>query len=302
MLILTIWPIFALILLGAALARGGVPGAGFWPAAERLNYMLLFPALLVATLADAPLSDPALLRLGGAVVLTILIAFALLVIFRRLRPMPASRFGPSVQGVIRFNTYLGLAVTASLAGPAGVERAAVLLAIAVPLVNVLSIAALTEAGAGAAGTLRRMARAIWTNPLILACVLGFALALGGVGLPFGADRFMGLLGQASLPLGLLTVGAALRPAAVGRDVAALAGVGVARLVLMPVLAAGVAWALALGGTEALVLIVFAAIPTAPTAYVLTTQLRGDGPYMAGLITSQTLASALTLPLILAILP
>ena len=74
MLLISIWPIFALICLGHALARSGFPGPGFWPMADRLNYFLLFPALLVSSLAEAPVDDPGLLRLGGASIATILTA------------------------------------------------------------------------------------------------------------------------------------------------------------------------------------------------------------------------------------
>lgn len=296
MLIFTIWPLFGLICLGYGLARSGFPEAGFWPAAERINYFILFPALLVSSLVDAPVRDPQILRLGGAAVVTIAIAASALVLLRQLRPVPAARFGPAMQGVVRFNTYLGLAITTSLAGGAGMERAAVVLAIAVPLVNVLSIMALTEASVwrNPLALLKTMAR----NPLILACVAGIALALAGTGLPWGIGRFFELAAQGSLPLGLLCVGAALRPAALRSDFAALAGLGIARLMAMPALAALVGLAFGLDGTEALVLVIFSAIPTAPTAYVLTRQLGGDGTLMAGLVTAQTMASVATIPLVL----
>jgi predicted permease len=209
---------------------------------------------------------------------------------------PAARFGPALQGVVRFNTYLGLAITASLAGTEGLERAAVLLAVGVPLVNVLSIIALSEASVlrHPLPLLKTMAR----NPLILGCVVGIALALAGTGLPFGSKRVLEFLAQASLPLGLLCVGAALQPKAIRQDVVALAGPSALRLIAMPALGAGVAAIFGLDGVEALVLVVFMAIPTAPTAYVLTRQMGGDGTLMAGLVTLQTLAAVLTIPLML----
>nr|WP_254899251.1 AEC family transporter [Thalassococcus arenae] len=281
------------------MARLGFPAPGFWPEAERINYFVLFPALLVSSLAQAPVTDPALLRMGGAAVTVILLAASALVLVRIVRPMPAARFGPIVQGVVRFNTYLGLAVTTSLAGQAGLARAAVLLAVAVPLVNILSILALTEAGIGNRGA--RMARAILRNPLILACLAGIALALAGTGLPWGIGTVLDLLGRASLTLGLLCVGAALQPAALRRASADLAGIGAVRLIAMPVLAAGIGMAFGLDGVEALVLVIFAAIPTAPTAYVLTRQLGGDATLMAGLVTAQTLAAVATIPLMLKLL-
>ncbi|WP_370044465.1 MULTISPECIES: AEC family transporter [Salipiger] len=297
MLLLTIWPLFALICLGFLLARAGFPDRGFWPAAERINYFVLFPALLVANLVDAPVRDPAILRLGGAMVVTTCLAALVMTLLRStVMKAPAARFGPALQGVVRFNTYLGLAITASLAGTEGLERAAVLLAVGVPLVNVLSIIALSEASVlrHPLPLLKTMAR----NPLILGCVVGIALALAETGLPFGSKRVLEFLAQASLPLGLLCVGAALQPKAIRSDVAALAGPSLLRLMAMPALGAGVAMIFGLDGVEALVLVVFMAIPTAPTAYVLTRQLGGDGTLMAGLVTLQTLAAVLTIPLML----
>lgn len=294
----TIWPIFALICLGFALARAGWPSAEFWGAAERLNYWLLFPALLVGSLAAAPVAQ-ARDGLGpaGAGGLTILLAAGALWALRLVRPVPSARFGAALQGVIRFNTYLGLAIMGSLAGPAGLEQAALYLAVAVPLVNILSIVALRQRG----GQTGALLRAVMGNPLILACALGLALALTGTGLPGGADRFVVLLAQGSLPLGLLCVGAALRPAALGRDWLALSWVSGLRLVAMPFLAAGVAQLLGLGQGATLVLVVFSAIPTAPTAYVLTRQLNGDAGLMAGIVTLQTMLSVATLPLVLSLL-
>ncbi|MFY0634564.1 MAG: AEC family transporter [Vannielia sp.] len=297
MLILTIWPLFALICLGFLLSRRGWPDPGFWPAAEKLNYFLLFPALLVSSLANAPLTDPAILRMGGAALVAIsLAALALWALRRFALPARPARYGPAFQGVVRFNTYIGLAVTAGLTGTAGLGQAAVYLAIAVPFVNVLSIMALSEqTGLRAAPA---MARSILTNPLILACLAGIALTLSGIGLPLGTDRFLDLMGRASLPLGLLCVGAALRPEALRQDFLPLLGIGALRLIAMPLFAAFIAGAMGLTGTEALVMVVFSAIPVAPTAYVLTRQLGGDGTLMAGLVTSQTLAAVATIPLVL----
>ncbi|MDO6722061.1 AEC family transporter [Celeribacter halophilus] len=299
MLFFTIWPLFALICLGYVLVRRGFPDPGFWPAAERINYFLFFPALLVSSLANAPVRDPQVLRLGGATVVVILIAACALSLFRRAHPIPAARFGAVLQGAVRFNTYLGLAILATLTGPVGIERAAIYLAIAVPLVNVLSIMALTEVGQGR--TPLSMLRTMALNPLILACLGGIALALTGWGLPFGTGRFLDLLAQTSLPLGLLCVGAALQPATLRSDGVVLAATGALRLLLMPLLAALIARLVGLNGVEALVLVVFSAIPTAPTSYVLTRQMNGDGTLMAGIVTSQTIAAIATIPLMLWVL-
>ena len=291
-------PLFALICSGYGLYRTDLPDRAFWPAAEKLNYVLLFPALLVVNLADAPLDDPAILQLGGAAALTILIAAGALWAGRALRPMPAARFGPVLQGTVRFNTYIGLALVASLLSQDGIAIAGVYLAVAVPLVNVLSVIALSGGrGVGIAALLRP----IVTNPLILGCAVGIAIALTGLPLPDIATRFLDLLAAASLPLGLLCVGAALRPRSLGGDTVTLLATSALRLLAMPALAVAMAAVLGLPRTEASVLVIFSAIPTAASAYVLTQEMRGDARLMAGLVTLQTMLSVLTIPLVTALI-
>jgi len=67
------------------------------------------------------------------------------------------------------------------------------------------------------------------------------------------------------------------------------------------MAYGVARLTGLPTMETTILVLFFALPTAPTAYVLTRQLGGDSHLMAGIITLQTLLAAASLPLILLLL-
>lgn len=296
--VITLWPLFVLIVAGYVMERRGFPGAGFWPGAERFNYFVLFPALLFSSLASAPFGNPALPHLLVSIAVVLALLTGALVLTRALRHWPAARFGVFLQGTLRFNTYLGLAVTSALFGREGLQLAAVMLALLVPAVNVLSVWALTADGRT---TLPSLLRPILRNPLILACIAGAAVNLLGIRPAYGADSLLKLLASSSLPLGLLSVGAALRPQELGREIAPLAVNSLARLVLAPTLAFAVAALLGLPAIESAVLVVFFALPTAPTSYVLTRQMGGDGHLMAGVITLQTLLSALTLSLAIGVL-
>lgn len=290
-LLLALWPLFALIVGGYVLSRRGFPNEAFWPGAERLNYFILFPALLFNSLATAPLDNPQLPRMALAVLLGLGIAWLALLVVRRLCGWPAARFGAFSQGILRFNTYLGLAAVGSLFGQPGLTLAALMLALMVPTVNVLSVWSLTaERGVSARSLLLPIIR----NPLILACLAGALVNLSGLGLPGGSGRLLSLLAAASLPLGLLCVGAALKPEQLGGEVPALAWNSLLRLLLMPLLALAVAVGLQLPTMESTVLVLFFALPTAPTAYVLTRQLGGDANLMAGIITLQHLLAAASL--------
>jgi hypothetical protein len=297
-LLLALWPLFALIVAGFYLRRWDFPNEAFWPGAERLNYFILFPALLFSSLANAPLDNPALPRLALAVLLGLGSAWLGLLVLRRLRGWPAGRFGAFTQGALRFNTYLGLAAVGSLYGQEGLTLAALMLALMVPTVNVLSVWSLTaERGVSA----RSLLLPILKNPLILACLGGALVNLSGLGLPGGSERLLGLRAAASLPLGLLCVGAALKPEQLGGEIPALVWNSSLRLLVMPLLAWAVAYGLHLPPMESSVLVLFFALPTAPTAYVLTRQLGGDSHLMAGIITLQTLLAAASLPAILRLL-
>jgi hypothetical protein len=297
-LLLALWPLFALIIAGYFLRLRDFPSEAFWPGAERINYFVLFPALLFSSLATAPLDNPALPRLAGAVMLALGLVWVALLLLKRVRKWPAARFGAFAQGGLRFNTYLGLAAVGSLFGKEGLALAALMLALMVPTVNVMSVWALTaERGV----SVRSLLLPILKNPLILACLTGALVNLSGLGLPGGTDRLLSLLAAASLPLGLLCVGAALKPRELGGEIPALGWNSALRLLAVPLLAYAVARLLHLPAMETTIIVLFFALPTAPTAYVLTRQLGGDSHLMAGIITLQTLLAAASLPLVLTLL-
>lgn len=288
-------PIFALILLGQALRRADFPGSAFWPPAERLAYYLLLPALLLKELALADLGGYAFAPLIAVIVVSQLLMTALAYVLRPWLAADGAGFGSVYQGVIRLNTYVGLAAAPALFGRAGAPLAALALAIMVPLVNLLCVAVITHAQGRVAPW--RLAAAVLRNPLIVACALGLALNLGDLGLPWGSAGLLDILSRAALPLGLLTMGAGLHLTAVGGRAAAVGVAVVLKLVGLPLLVWAGSVVADLAPLERAVLTLFAALPGAPSAYVLARQMGGDAPLAAAIVTVQTAAAMLTLPLL-----
>jgi predicted permease len=289
-------PVFALILLGLGLRRFGFPGDGFWPAAERLTYFILFPALLVQRLAVARLSDYAV---GPVVAVAVAMLLGMTALVYGLRPwlkVDGPAFTSVYQGVIRFNTYVGLAVALAVFHAEGGTVAALVMAIMIPLINVLCVLVL-NAHAGGSVTVAGVARGLITNPLILACLTGIGLNLSGIGLPWGSAAVLEILARAALPLGLLAVGAGLRLEGLRRPGLLAAASGL-KLLALPALTAGLCWAAQPGRLETAVLVTFAALPGASTAYILARQLGGDAPLIAAIVTVETAAALVTLPVVL----
>ncbi len=290
-------PVFVLIVVGYAFQYYAFPSAEFWGLAARITYFAFFPALLINRLATAQLADVQFGALVLAVSGPVLLVSGLLLALRRVLSVSGPGFTSIFQGSIRFNTYVGLAVVGALLGNDGVALAAVMMAFLIPLVNVLSVTALTRYAAHTAADWRGVLLSLAQNPLILACLLGIALNMLGLGLPLGSGAVLEIFSRAALPMGLLTVGAGLN---LGAARAALLPVVVAsglKLLLLPALTLIACHLLGLSEMATIVAVVFAALPTATSAYILAQELGGDMPLMAAILTIQTVLAVLTMSLV-----
>ncbi|HEV2686800.1 MAG TPA: AEC family transporter [Actinomycetota bacterium] len=291
---LVLLPDFLLIVAGALLARLRVFDAAFWAGAERLVYFVLFPALLFRSLATGASSIGDSLPLVATGLAFTIFGIVLSFLARFLFHLRRGEFAACFQCGFRFNTYLALAVAERLQGPRGLAAITLLVGVLVPVVNVAAVGVLASDRRW--GVLPALGR----NPLVLACVAGLAWAVLGWPLPDLPNRVLASLGGASLALGLLTVGAALKLGVEGGlPLPAAAYWTGLKLVALPACAWIVGRALDLQSPLLQVAVIMAAVPTAPSAYVLATQMSEHGRPVAFLVTTGTLFAVITLPLWLA---
>jgi malonate transporter len=104
-----------------------------------------------------------------------------------------------------------------------------------------------------------------------------------------------------MPIGLLTVGAALDLTAVRGAFATIALTSTLKLVLFPAIAGLIGVSLGLSGTALGVALLYGGLPISASAYVLARLLGGDAALIAGTLTATTLAAFVTLPIIILIL-
>lgn len=289
-------PDFGLILLGALLARRLGFRRDFWDGAERLVYYALFPPLLFMSIVNARFSLASEGRMLAAAVGAFLAAVALGFAARWLfRPQPAF-FASCVQTAFRYNSYVGLALAQSLAGSRGVALMALIIAVCVPLANMFAVYALARHRQ--TGVLREMA----VNPLILATVSGLAANVIGLELPALLGTFLSRLGTASLAVGLLCIGAGLTFASVHEERPTMTYLVAVKLLAMPAIGLALCHALGLSGVPALIVLLFTALPTASSAYILAARMGGHATPVAYAITVQTLLAMLTLPVAISLAP
>jgi len=309
---LHISPIFLLIGLGYLLNLRALFTERFWADAERLTFYFLFPALLIYSIGGADLGELInLLPMAGALIAGVLTVALFAVRLRQSLALPPLNLdGPGFcsvfQGITRPNTYLGLAAAYALFDDAGLTLMAVSVVAIIPLVNVLAVlvhqrwAQPSEVG-GQPASIADIAFDAIKNPVIAACLIGAALNLSGVGLPPVIGPTFGILGKAALPLGLMAVGAGLNFRALTAVPNLYVGVSMTKLVILPALTWAIAVILGVDGVALTVCVLFAALPVSATSYVMSRQMNGDAQMMAAIVSATTLASLLTLPVVIAIL-
>ncbi len=293
-------PVFLLIAIGWGLKRAKFPGDDLWPPLERLIYYILFPALLVSTLAQADLSNVSVLPMSVAMVGAMLAVAGLAMVFRRRLGINGGSFSSVFQGSIRCNTYVAIAAAVALFGEPGLALASIGTLCVVPLGNVLAVTVLAKYAGHSAPTARDIAGQIVRNPLVMACLVGIALNIIGFGLPPVIDDLLAIMGRATLALAVMSVGA-------GLDLSALQGLRRAivvtmglKLLAMPVITALACVVLGVEGVTKTSAIMFTAMPTAASSYILARQLGGDSALMAGIVTATTLGAVVSLPVLLAV--
>ena len=287
---LLLLPDFLLIVAGFVLCRYTPLDRPVWEAAEKLVYFLLFPVLLFNSISRSSLSPGDTMALMGGGLGVMLTGIALAFALRWVPGVDARTHASGSQVAFRFNSFVALALAERLHGAQGVAWIAMIVAVCVPVANVAAVYPLARHGGH--GYLRELAR----NPLIVSTLAGLAANLLGLRLPEPAAISLQKIGLAALPLGLMAVGAGLRLGAL-KDAPWLATALLSiRHLVLPLVALLIGHVLALPAPQAALLLAFAAMPTASSAYVLAVRMGGNGPFVAGLVTVSTLLGMIVLPL------
>ncbi|WP_078253707.1 AEC family transporter [Moraxella pluranimalium] len=288
-------PLVLCIALGAILHWYRFVPDTVWQGIDKLNYYVLFPSLLFLSISQAQVVLSEFGSVMTAVAIVLMLATIAMTVANRLGVL-YENIGVYTQSAIRFNTYIGLALVASLFGNDGLTLYSLIIALFIPVINVISVLSLT---AHQELSPKRLIHNLMTNPLIVACILAIMVNLSPLSMPTAINELMRLLGTASLPLGLICIGAGLQFAGLlGRGLPLVMAHTLIRLLLMPALAFLVCGMMGITGIGRQVVVLFFALPTAPTAYVLTKVLGGNHALMAQIISLQTVLAMVTLPTVL----
>jgi len=294
-------PVFTVIVLGYYLRHSSLLDESAWRGLENLCYFVLFPVLLVKTLAVADIGSAEIVRFSGALLFAIFTMTGLLLLLYPLlhRYFNVSRaaFSSLVQGATRWHGFIALSIVGLLLGDVGVAYLAVTMAVIIPPLNIINIIVLAHYGEIENNLLQVLGKLV-KNPFIIACALGAFLNITGLGLAPLLYNIADIIGSGALGMGLLAVGAGIHLSGI-RDHRGLVVFGaLLRLLGMPLLMLAGCLLFGVEGLPRTIAMLAGAVPTASSSFVLARQMGGDAPLMANLITLQVFAAVVTLPLVI----
>lgn len=295
--LVSIVPIFLIILLGNLLRRGVIPSDEFWHYGDRLVYWVLLPSLLFQKIATSAFSldligDYAAVILG-AFACTFVFGLATFKVFRLSNPVASSVF----QGCTRHNAYIAIAIAERVYGTEGLVLASLATGLLVPVTNMTMIPVLVALRGKAPGRnlLGSVLHDLARNPLIIAVLLGFVVNFAGFGkIPF-VNEMTTILGSAALPVVLLCIGANIRVKDMHSAPMPLSLAIVGKMIVFPAAIVVFAHYIGLSDTATFVAVLFGAAPCSPASYALARQMDGDAPLMASILTVQTAVAIVTMP-------
>lgn len=183
--------------------------------------------------------------------------------------------GALLQGLFRSNFVIfGLPITESLFGSEKVGVAALLIAVIVPLFNILSVLAL-ETFRGSKPDFRKISIGIIKNPLIIASCLGVLTLLLKIKIPTAIEKTISDVSKIATPLSLILLGASFKFDNIKKYIKQTTIAVVGKTILTPCIILPICIIFGYRGVELSTLMIIFAAPTAISSFTMAQQMDSD---------------------------
>ena len=290
----SIVPLFILISSGFLLKKKGVLNANFVSIGSQIVFKLALPALIIRSLAVTNLSELGSLPLFLSYLAATLVSTVVVLAVSFFVSPPDSR-GPVVHGAFRGNVVIvGLALVQSALGNEAFILGLGLVAVFLPLYNLMASVALSLPYKGEGSPLKGVLVTIVKIPLIWSVVIGALWSLSGWQIPVVIDKSLEYFGRLALPLGFLTIGANLSIHGLDKRWKGVVAAVTGKLILNPLVALLVGRWLDVDTRGLIVLFLMAGSPTAISSFAMTKAMGRDADTAGDIVALSTAVSFFTL--------
>ena len=290
----TVLPLLIMMVVGfAARHLGWVDNH----ATKQMNacvFRIFLPLLLTFNIMDTPQDAAVDTRTLIYALITTMLCFAVLfTLIPRLVKERRDR-GVIIQCVARSNyAIFGIPLVNMMYPNADVSIAAMMVAIVVPVFNVMSTIALMINGSDQKPDAKKILKGVATNPLIIATAAGFLLWQLNVKLPVVLDKPLRNLANISSPLALFVLGASLDFGKARANAKLLTWSVLGRLVFVPGVFLTGAALLGIRDVALASLIAVYASPCSVSSYPMAQQMGGNDDLAGAQVVFTTTFSVIT---------
>jgi len=206
-------------------------------------------------------------------------------------------------GVFSNNVLLGLPIARLLLGEAALPAVALVLVFNSLILWTLVTVSVEWARHGelSARGFGATVKSVLTNPVVVAILSGTLFGLSGLGLPAVVDTTLGMVADMAAPLALIALGMGIARYRVREGLPLASAIIVIKLLVQPLAVWAIARAIGLPPMETQVVVLLASIAVGVNVYLMASQFQVLQGAVAASIVLSTLASAITTPLLLALL-
>ncbi|MBP7154243.1 MAG: AEC family transporter [Oscillospiraceae bacterium] len=261
---------------------------------NKIAFRIFLPCLLYYNIYCSDLSgsfDPLLMTyaVGG-----VLLTFGLALGYTLLTEKLPERRGVLIQGMFRSNyVIMGIPVATALLGADQLGTVSILIAVIVPLFNMLAVVVL-EVFRGQKPKPLHILGQIAKNPLVIGSVLGILTLVAGIRLPHILEQTIQSVSAIASPLQLFLLGAFFQFSGLKTYRRELVTVSIAKLIVSPGLFLGLGALLGFRGVAFVSLIGIFASPTAVNSFTMAQQMGGDAELAGDIVVTTSAASILTM--------
>lgn len=288
-----VFPLFVLMALGYFLRCTELLDDHTLNKMNTLVFKLFLPAVLLINLYNTNIEEilkPKLLIFEAlGIICCCIITYILVVKFVKNK----GRHGAMVQAIFRSNFVLfGLPITQSMFGKENTGVASVLMAIAVPLFNILSVVVL-ESFRGGKFDFRKILIGIMKNPMIIGSIIGLSLLFLNINLPQIILTPLKDIGTIATPLALIVLGGTFKISAVKQNLTPVIVSVTSRLIIIPSIFVIIAVSMGYRGVELVAIYAVFGSPSAVASFAMAKQMDADYELAGQTIVFTTLFSVIT---------
>lgn len=291
-------PIVACLILGKALTKIKLFDDIHWPSLEKVMFWIFLPLLIFRAISQGSFDFRSHVTLAYVFFFAQVIMVMLAIVHSRIGRLPNKSMTSLFQSAARWNNVIPIAIVATLFGVDGMAYVAVALAVMVPVANISCIIVMKYKLTSESPSAAYIFVTVLKNPLIIACICGFAANIYHINIPAPVIHFIDIFASATLGVGLLAVGAGTTFLTLSNNKLHIFLATLSKLILMPFVTICLCLIFGITGLELTVAAICTAAPTAMQGYIVARNMGGDSELMALLISSQHILSILTIPTVI----